>query len=967
MKRWLCGLLFVAFALYAIAQEMSRDDVIKQYSTAISFMTKGNHRYAEGREVLQQILPYADDDIKERIIPKIPTSWYFEGSNLLVNGRYEEAIPCFQEARDGFRDIGNAKSEVDALCQIGLAHEALYNSLGALEVYKEAKDLAMSVQYDTKLMSILKWQRKLGMLIGDTELTLESGNQIDSLIALTDDDKVKYEYNIYKGDEALNLGELELAEQWYLKNEPYINELDKDNMGHERIMFYNKLMTSYKWATRYDEALKYAEKWKEEHHRFYSSDTSEFYYPYIQIADIYRLMGDSVQCFAYLDSFFVARNHTVDDGRTTFALITRARAHTMNNDYDLALRDYKMADSLLANKYDERNEERVTLLPLIGGMENKLKLYEESEKHYVLYAERMKALHGEKSEEYIDALYYLANAAAMAGHIDNGCKHYLASVAKTREQIRERLPYYNANERESYWNSKIESLSRMTPFAIKAEEWQTDFTETCYDGLVLSKSFLLASERSTYDIIKNKGTHDDKYALSMLASINARIKSLEKDYAQNADSILHLTTKASGIEKRLTSHCRTYGDITEFMNIGYQEVKKSLKGNDVLIDFTDFQSQSRGRVYAAYLVDKKQEHPLLQELFEEWMIDSLQISSPDQYYESPYAEAIYKLLWMPFTDKVTEGATVYYVPSQLLFQIALESIPMADGSLLGNHYNFVRLSSAREIVHLKQQVDIRANNDCEDAVLYGGLQYDLAPKTMAEEAAKYEVAPLLATRGSVARGDSIFRELPETKKEVEAIAQTLKGQRWKVKTYSGMNGTEESFLSMSGNAPQILHIATHGFYYTPEEAENYDYLRGYADAMSLSGIVMAGGNTAWCGKELPKGVLGGILTAANIARLDLTGLELVVLSACQTASGKVTSEGLYGLQRAFKKAGVQTMVMTLWSVSDVVTKEFMIKFYENLSAENNHWNKRRAFNDAKTYIRNKYEEPYYWAGFVMLD
>ena len=182
-----------------------------------------------------------------------------------------------------------------------------------------------------------------------------------------------------------------------------------------------------------------------------------------------------------------------------------------------------------------------------------------------------------------------------------------------------------------------------------------------------------------------------------------------------------------------------------------------------------------------------------------------------------------------------------------------------------------------------------------------------------------------------------------------------------------MSGTEESFLSMSGKAPQILHVATHGFYYTPEEAEKYDYLRGYADAMSLSGIVMAGGNAAWLGKELPQGVLGGILTAANIARLDLTGLELVVLSACQTGRGRATPEGLFGLQRAFKKAGAKTMVMTLWSVSDVVTKEFMIKFYENLADKNNNWNKQKAFNEAKSYIRSKYEDPYYWAGFVMLD
>ena len=136
-----------------------------------------------------------------------------------------------------------------------------------------------------------------------------------------------------------------------------------------------------------------------------------------------------------------------------------------------------------------------------------------------------------------------------------------------------------------------------------------------------------------------------------------------------------------------------------------------------------------------------------------------------------------------------------------------------------------------------------------------------------------------------------------------------------------MEGTEESFLSMHGNAPQLLQIATHGFYYTPERAAHVDYLKGYSDAMMLSGIVLSGGNAAWRG----------------------------------------------GLQRAFKKAGVGTMVMALWSVSDKVATEFMTAFYEQLASKQCKWNKRKAFENAKSIIREKYPDPYYWAAFVMLD
>lgn len=355
---------------------------------------------------------------------------------------------------------------------------------------------------------------------------------------------------------------------------------------------------------------------------------------------------------------------------------------------------------------------------------------------------------------------------------------------------------------------------------------------------------------------------------------------------------------------------------------------------------------------------------MLKPLFAERQIDSLAIVRPDMFYDENCAPDVLKLLWEPLKANVPEGATVYYVPSQLLFQISLESLPLADGSLLGNHYNFVRLSSAREL--LRQKTGSK-NENARTAVLYGGLQYDLEQTTMVEEAKKYDLSQWLDMRGDVARGDSVFHELRGSKEEILKIASILKGKKWQVTSYMGKEGTEESFLSLHGKSPQILQIATHGFYYTPSNAAKVEYLKGYTDAMSLSGLVMSGGNAAWLGKSLPKGVLGGILTANDIARLDLSNTDMVVLSSCKSGQGKPTSEGLYGLQRAFKKAGVGTIVMSLWNVDDIVTSEFMTAFYEQLVQKANAWNKRKAFEKAKAIVRKNHPEPFYWAAFVMLD
>lgn len=939
--------------------------VMNGYFMATSYIKSSNRRYEDARAILDKILPFADEDMRDRILPKIPLSWYFEGTVCQVLQQYEEALPCIEEAQKGFHELGETKNEIDAICQLGNIKNAMFDTLGAIEEYQKAEELAQGGSYDDKLMSILKEQRRLSSLIGNTEIAFKVAMRIDSLVALTDDQKIKFKYYSYKGGEAKDQGNFNLAEHWYLMNEQYVQQLNDEYIGADKHQHYTSLRDLYTKAGRYDEALKYAELSKREIQRRNVEESIEYFMPYMSSAYIYRLKGDSIKCFAHLDTLFAAMDRLTEPKQKQYLYTTRAGCYAAFKNYEQALADYKEADRQLATKYPQNDGERITLLALMAGMEHRLKHNDESERLYKEYAEGMKILHGENSNDYVDAVYYLANAEGYADHIADACKHYTFSIEKTKTQIQQKLPYYTAIEREAYWNTKAAMLRNATAFAVKAETWQTDFTKDCYDALVLSKSFLLESERSTYDIIKENGTEEDLHDMAMIAAMKAKIKDWERDYSHNVDSILDVTTKSDALEKRLTGRCRSYGDMTSFMNIGYEDVKTALHNDDMLIDFTDYVTESRGRVYAAYLVHKSQKYPLLKELFEESVIDSMKVPQPDMYYTAKYGNELYRLLWEPFKDGVKDGATVYYVPSQLLFQIALESLPMEDGTLLGEHYTFVRLSSAREVVRNNARLNIDVAVKKTNAILYGGLKYDLGADVMKEEAAKYDITPLLATRGDILRGDSVYRELPETKKEIDGIESVLKSQRLAVTPYTGISGTEESFLNMSGHAPQILHVATHGFYYTPDAAQKIDYLKGNTDAMTLSGLVMSGGNAAWLGKELPQGVLGGILTAANISRLDLGGIQMAVLSACQTGQGKATSEGLFGLQRAFKKAGVQTLVMALWNVSDVVTKEFMIKFYENLTLGD--WSKRKAFNDAKTYIRSKYADPYYWAGFVMLD
>ena len=159
---------------------------------------------------------------------------------------------------------------------------------------------------------------------------------------------------------------------------------------------------------------------------------------------------------------------------------------------------------------------------------------------------------------------------------------------------------------------------------------------------------------------------------------------------------------------------------------------------------------------------------------------------------------------------------------------------------------------------------------------------------------------------------------------------------------------------------RALHIATHGFYWTESEAgqlKKLDFLMlgdnqnpKYVEdkALTRSGLLMAGANNALTGLELPEGVDNGILTAKEIAGVDLRGMDMVVLSACQTGLGEITGDGVFGLQRGFKKAGVCSLLMSLWKVDDNATQMLMTRFYANLIAGKP---KYEALREAQRYVR----------------
>ena len=141
--------------------------------------------------------------------------------------------------------------------------------------------------------------------------------------------------------------------------------------------------------------------------------------------------------------------------------------------------------------------------------------------------------------------------------------------------------------------------------------------------------------------------------------------------------------------------------------------------------------------------------------------------------------------------------------------------------------------------------------------------------------------------------------------------------------------------------------------------------------MTHSGLLFAGANATLHNETLPYNLEDGILTSQEITSLDFRKVDLVVLSACQTALGDMTGDGVFGLQRGFKKAGAKTLLMSLWKVDDTATQILMTRFFTNYLSGDTKGQKRASFVKAQQYLRacdgGKYDNPVYWAAFIMLD
>ena len=560
---------------------------------------------------------------------------------------------------------------------------------------------------------------------------------------------------------------------------------------------------------------------------------------------------------------------------------------------------------------------------------------------------------------YLISLWVLSTSYEISRDYNNAYTVLTEYYSRAKSYLKNNFIWMTSDERERYWGMFSELFSQRIPkdcYYINDES----FSKLCYNSALFYKGLLLSSQTNLQRIILES---NDERVVSLYNEIKQTREVLREGIVRNSNSISYSDSLKQVIhdkERELTEKSSLYGDFTASMDITWQDVQKALGIKDTAIEFLSFLDEDNTTIYAALVLTRSTPSPVFITLGEESLFTK-------ELQDASNSLLLYDLIWGRLKDHICPGGNVYFSPTGKLYQLNIEVLPDSAGCRAYEQYSLHRVSSTRNLCNK------RLINHFSRAILFGDLNYDMGIAEMHTVSLAYHEDSVLSLRGSHVTGDKKWESLPETRIEIESINELCASNGIECTLIESDAGVEESFKSISGNDYSIVHVATHRFL-KPDDSSTNSYLNRvknpqdyYSNSeMNNSGLIFSGANHAWTENLVPNDTDDGVLLASEISTIDLSKVDIVVLSACDTGLGLLSTEGVMGLQYGFKQAGVQTVLMSLWKIDDAATREFMIEFYRNLLSGES---KQEALNKTRDHMRNstKYSNPYYWAPFIMLD
>lgn len=476
------------------------------------------------------------------------------------------------------------------------------------------------------------------------------------------------------------------------------------------------------------------------------------------------------------------------------------------------------------------------------------------------------------------------------------------------------------------------------------EHPSSDLAELCINNSIFMKGLLLRSSRELSNRISELGNPDLVSKYKELQKFRTELSYREGlGKVGNAIRITKLKKYIETIDKELAVACADYQEAREQMTVSAKGIRRSISKQTAAIEFIQTES---GKLAAIVLRNGYAIKPVnlgsAQELTEKVSTNYHQIYTDTR---------ITDMIWTPIQPAVSGATDIVYSANGIFNSISFSALYSGDHRHLMDYYKFHLMPNIGAII--EKQEEATFNLSGSKIAMWGDVDYGNK-----KESEQIDISPYR----DIERGQGLYRLLFSAE-EINSIIEILNHSNADVTSFTGQFATETSFRSRSGKKDNILHISTHGFF-EEDESHRKDY-----NPMYNSGLFFAGADSTWTKSDtlfVATSMLDdGILRANEIQYLDFSDCSLAVLSACRTGLGQSKStEGIYGLQRAFKLAGVEKILMSLWNVDDQCTSKLMKYFYENIRSGSSY---EEALRKAQSAIRETYPSPEYWGAFVLLN
>lgn len=645
---------------------------------------------------------------------------------------------------------------------------------------------------------------------------------------------------------------------------------------------------------------------------------------------------------------------------------------TFEKDWDKTIEYVKETLDLTENQSDRR-----ALLNDLGFLYDKAGDKAESERYYALAVEELSSAEIATAPERIMAENYKAMKAKENGRLDEALEHARNSYGQKRKILDSNFQLMSEMEQNAFMNTYGDPAFPLTALL---EHDAARLAPEVYDAVVYRTGLQLRSQQELGRIISGSDDEVLRHWADSLTAAKAALNRLAMP--ENGTFVYGQTPDPENAKLQLTVQ-RLEQEILDYTaekrmshpDITWQQIRDRLRPGEAAVEYLFSETRIMALVLtpgctAPEAVPLCKGDSLVSQL-SSWGVRNT-AALARHLYDSREVD-LYSMLWSPIEPILARTATkrVYLTTPGVLHTLAFNAFATPDGGYLMDRYELRNLTTTAQLVFDQEDSAPRS------AALIGDVIFADSQRALAgiipEETGVRSVDDTFSVDDFGEEDDgerglkkAHFKYLPFTGLEVSELQGIMKEISPTAKVRD--EATESSFREFEGKSPEVLHLATHGFYLASgKDAVNVPYMKRFGthiySPMLRSGVALAGAEKAWCGTDLP-GDNDGILTAEEVSRLDLNGTSLVALSACETALGDYSFEGVFGLTRGFKQAGVRSLLVSLWSVNDASTALFMTEFYRNWMATGD---RHGAYCAAMAEVRAKYPSPFNWAPFVLLD